>query len=190
MPELEVLGGGRAYSVALDEEDFAWASLCPPRWYCRSARDSRKRFVFRPVKMIRACDGSKTSRFQYLARVILRARAGFAVTYRDGDPLNLRRSNLRLVETAELPRLSAKSRRRRGGRRDTPFYGVYHLGRSGRWQASLRVSGKLLHLGVFETPEEAAVVYDAAVRSHGLDRRRLNFAVPVEVETCRIEIER
>jgi hypothetical protein len=140
------------------------------------------------VTLRRARDGEQTSRFQYLPRVIMRVRTGLAVTYRDGNPLNLVRANLRVVELAELPKMAARSRRRRGGRRDSPYFGVYLQRRSGKWQTLVRISGHLHYFGSYETPEEAADVHDEAVRANDLDRRRLNFPEPQELEGCRVEM--
>lgn len=41
-----------------------------------------------------------------------------------------------------------------------------------RWQASLKVAGNMLYLGVFDTPEAAHIAYEAArARHHGEFRR-------------------
>jgi len=39
------------------------------------------------------------------------------------------------------------------------------------WQAQIRVDGKVVYLGVRETAEEAAKLYDQAVERYGLGRR-------------------
>ena len=80
------------------------------------------------------------------------------VDHIDGDPLNNRRANLRLVTSAQNSRNSRKTSRRR-----TSIYkGVCFDRRSKRWVSNIRVNGGALTLGHHATPEDAARAYDAA----------------------------
>jgi hypothetical protein len=55
------------------------------------------------------------------------------------------------------------------------YRGVTKIKKSGKWQASLRHSDKLLHLGTYDTAEDAARAYDrAAIKLKG-DKVMLNF---------------
>jgi len=54
------------------------------------------------------------------------------------------------------------------------YKGVEHP-RPGRWRARIRVKDKLLHLGTFDSPEDAAQAYDAAARFYYGVRARCNF---------------
>lgn len=55
------------------------------------------------------------------------------------------------------------------------FIGVYYRKQNGRWMAKIGFNGKLLALGDYGTPEEAARARDAkAVELHG-DCAKLNF---------------
>lgn len=54
------------------------------------------------------------------------------------------------------------------------YHGVAAL-KNGKWQASLRHRGRLIHIGTFTSPEEAARAYDRrAIELHG-DGAKLNF---------------
>lgn len=89
------------------------------------------------------------------------------VDHANGDGLDCRRSNLRVASHAENVR---NARSRKG---TSKFKGVSFS--KGGWRAALRVNYKTVHLGRFETEEEAAVAHDeAARRLHGAFAR-LNF---------------
>ena len=56
----------------------------------------------------------------------------------------------------------------------TPM-GVTHVKRGSKWQASYRHGDKLLYLGRYDTPEEAAMAYDRTVIELKGDKAILNF---------------
>ena len=97
-----------------------------------------------------------------LHRLIMEAPVGMEVDHIDGDPLNNRRANLRLVTHAEnhqnRPRLNSNNR--------SGFRGVSRDVQSEKYRARLVVHGKEIYLGVFDTPEEAAGVAAGGRRKH------------------------
>jgi hypothetical protein len=79
----------------------------------------------------------------------------------DGDRANNRWKNLRIVMHAE----NMKNQKPRNG---SPHKGAKWNKRMGRWQAAITVNYKRLHLGTFDTAEEAHGVYcKAAKKLHG-----------------------
>lgn len=89
---------------------------------------------------------------------------GFAITdHRDGDGLNNRRENLREANAFE------NARNRRLNQNNTSGYkGVAWRAQSSRWSASIRFERRLIHLGYFDTPEDAAAAYaKASAEMHG-----------------------
>jgi hypothetical protein len=46
------------------------------------------------------------------------------------------------------------------------FKGVSYQTKSGKWHAQIKINGKQTYLGRRDTPEEAAVLYEAAARKH------------------------
>lgn len=88
----------------------------------------------------------------FMHRAIVWAPQGRDVDHRDLDGLNNRRSNLRLCTGQQNSwNTRALSRNRTG------FKGVWE--REGKFLACLKVDGRTLHLGTFDTPEEAHATY-------------------------------
>lgn len=89
----------------------------------------------------------------------------------NGDSLNNRRSNIRLAT-----QLQNSWNRRRPTNNTSGYKGVTTFKRGPRpWHAKIGVRGKRYHLGLFATPEEAAVAYDVAAKEHFGVFARLNF---------------
>jgi hypothetical protein len=74
----------------------------------------------------------------------------------NGDKLDNRRSNLRIVD-------ASGSSQNVSGRGRSRFRGVYPS-RNGRWNAKVKFRGRYHCLGTFDTQEEAAAVADAKRR--------------------------
>ena len=108
----------------------------------------------------------------YLHRLILGAEPGVHVDHINGDPLDNRRANLRLA-TLTLNNVNREVRNMTGLR------GVSVVG--DRFKAmissSSRAGRRSIHLGCFDTPEEAARAYDAAALVRWGIFARLNFPI-------------
>jgi hypothetical protein len=89
------------------------------------------------------------------------------VDHHDGDRLNNRRENLRLSTAVTNARNVARHADGAGA-----FKGVYP--KRGRFYAQLMVDGRRLHLGTFDTEEEAARAYNRAAVEHHGEFARLN----------------
>lgn len=106
-----------------------------------------------------------------MARAILWTPPGYRLDHINGDRLDNRRKNLRCV-------LPWQNRTNSGVRRDslTRFKGVsLQNSRKRPFKAVIRVGGKLLWLGAFSSPKEAARAYDQAAQKHFGRFSRLNF---------------
>lgn len=85
---------------------------------------------------------------------LILGKKGFVTDHINGDGLDNRRSNLRSTDRA-TNRINTTTGKR----------GVYNRGR--RWVAQLRIGGKLLNLGSFETYSLALVARVQAEKQHG-----------------------
>lgn len=92
---------------------------------------------------------------------------GMFVDHIDGDPLNNRRANLRLVTPSE----NAANAAARGGK--SKYRGVFQA--RAKWAAQIAKAGVRIHLGTFDTEEEAARAYDAAAADIHGSFARLNL---------------
>ncbi len=91
-------------------------------------------------------------------RAVLDAVPGRDVDHIDGDGLNNRRANLRECTHKQNMANAVVSRRSQLGMK-----GAY-ADKRGRFRASIEVNRKTIHLGSYDTPEEAAAAYRGAAK--------------------------
>lgn len=80
----------------------------------------------------------------------------------NGDRSDNRIANLRLATPSE----NAQNKRKCGTRNSTGYLGATFHKQSGKFQAQIKYDGKARHLGLYDTPEQAAAVYLKAKREH------------------------
>jgi len=136
-------------TVTVDEQDF-W------RFWKQRLFTSSGFVVFR----------NEEGKIHRLHREIMDVRDTRVVLFLDGNPRNCTRANLFVQDRGVYARI----RPAKGASR---YKGVSPY--RGKWQATIRLNGKLKWLGSFETPEEAARVYDDAVLEHRGRDGVLNF---------------
>ena len=144
----------RNQTAQVDSLDSDLAAL---RWQARPGK--RTWYAYRTVDIAGKCINVAMHRV-ILSRMLGRELSDSEqVDHINGDGLDNRRSNLRLVDS----RLNARNRRTR---RDssTGVRGVEQIGR--KYRARINVAGKHIHLGVFETLDEAKDAYAQASRNY------------------------
>jgi hypothetical protein len=93
------------------------------------------------------------------------------VDHRDGDGLNNQDENLRVCNSTGNARNASKRSDNTSG-----YKGVTLNKWGNKYEAKIRVNGKLIHLGTFSSPIDAAHAYDAAAKEHHGDFASLNFS--------------
>lgn len=103
-------------------------------------------------------------------RVILNARDGELVDHINGNKLDNRKENLRIANQAQNMRNCGIRATNTSGYKGVRFHKA-----SKKWKAEITKDYKNYHIGMFDTPEEAARAYDAkAVELFG-EFAKLNF---------------
>lgn len=108
-------------------------------------------------------------KLQLIHRLIMNAPKNMTVDHINGNGLDNRRNNLRLAtrkENARNQKLNKKS--------TTGFKGVSFHKRDKKYTAQIKLD-KLMHLGYFENPIEAAIAYDTAAKKYFGEFANLNF---------------
>lgn len=104
------------------------------------------------------------------SRLIMNAQKGQIVDHINGNKLDNRKANLRFATKQQNRANGGPMNRNKSG-----FRGVSLGNKMKRWRAEIKVGDKNIHLGYFDTPEEAAKAWDEAALEHHGEFARLNF---------------
>lgn len=119
-----------------------------------------------------------------LHRMIMSAKQGEVVDHINGNPADCRRGNLRITTqhrnsyNSRLPKSST-----------TGYKGVCFDKRVNRYMAHIHPDGKMVLLGYFNRPEEAAIAYDRAASFYFGEYARLNFSKEAANEAEVLELD-
>lgn len=155
----------------VDDEDYDY--LMQFKWHVIPHKNGTN---FYAARGYRKEDGKKST--MLLHRELLnpvaffREAGGIEVDHINGDPLDNRRCNLRIVTKTENNRNRSKSPHLKTSSR---FKGVSFHKRTGLWQAYIKTNDQMNRLGYFADETAAARAYDeGAKRLHG-KFAKLNF---------------
>lgn len=131
----------QGYSAIVDDEDYEW--LSQHKW---AVKDSRgKRYATRAL-------GSRGKQITiWMHRLIMNCPGGMEIDHINGDSLDNRRDNLRIVTRAQNLRNRKTFKNSKSG-----FKGVVYNPINGKWKV-------IINFGTYDTAEEAAKAYVKAI---------------------------
>jgi hypothetical protein len=139
----------KGHVALVDDEDFE----CLSQWKWQIDAKGY------PRRMARI-NGKKVN--LYLARQIMNPAQGLVVDHQNHDPLDNRRSNLRIATVSQNVQNSRRRKKSRSAK------GVYWVTAEGKWRARIMANGVRTNLGNFDSHDQAATAYkNAAFSLHG-----------------------
>ena len=147
----------RGQKTIVDDEDYEY--LMQWKWHCNDGGYAVRRTPKGPVQAVR------------MHRQLLNAPDGLEVDHINGNRLDNRRCNLRLVTRSQN-----QINRARPIDSKSKYKGVSYdwIRRIPAWKALIRVDGKVVRIGLFKTEREAALAYNEAAKKYHGEFARLN----------------
>lgn len=146
----------------VDDEDYDYLSQF--KWY--ASKERGRYYATRGNKVINWV--RQKPALIKMHREIMNFPEGMQVDHINHNSLDNRKSNLRIC-TVRQNLMNRKPK----ANRISKYLGVDHNGCS--WVARIGVNWESIHLGSFETEEQAAKAYDIAARQHFGEFANLNF---------------
>lgn len=169
----------KGMKTVVDDDDYEWLSKY--KWNASAESGGRPGFRAKTTLYKIWDDGFTWRRSELMHRMIMKAKRGEVVDHINGDPLDNRKSNLRICTMTENSRNGKKGTHKKrkctsqykGATLATtnhPKYGKYQY-----WRSQIVCDGEVIYLGQFKTEEEAAQAYDFAAKEYFGEFARLNF---------------
>jgi hypothetical protein len=151
----------------VDDRDYEWASKM--RWFGMRT-ESGGIYVTGALSRV-----NRIQRHVLLHRMIMEAPKGVECDHKNGNSLDNRRSNLRLV----TPSQNNRGFKRKSAGKSSRYRGVCWYGARGKWIAGIGVfiahgRTKRVHLGYFLREVDAARAYNRSAIRFGFAREALN----------------
>jgi AP2 domain len=142
--------------VALvDDEDYE--ELSKHKWHLHKNTRSRTWYARRNVK---AVNGKRSSILMH-RQILGITDPDIQVDHRGGNGLDNQRENLRKALYIENKRNTPRYKSNASG-----YKGVWWHKHVQKWATKIQVSGKGIHLGYYNTPEDAHYAYCIAAKNH------------------------
>jgi len=115
--------------------------------------------------------GPGKTKLASMHRMLMDPPAHLLVDHHDNNSLDNRRANLRLATHSE----NCCNRQKIRTKTSSKYIGVYFEKRTGKWTSKIRIPGKRIWLGRFDSEIDAARAYDKAAKKYHKEFARLNF---------------
>jgi hypothetical protein len=149
-----LLNGNSGKSVIIDDED--WPKVSSYKWYLHSAGYAVRTYM-----------KDRKNYAIYMHREIMGSAQN--IDHINGNKLDNRKDNLRICTQKENTWNNGVSTANTSG-----YKGVYWNKQRNKWAAKINRHGKQIHIGLFDTPEEAAKAYNAKASQTSSGFERLN----------------
>lgn len=134
----------------VSDEDYE--ELSQWKWYYKAQPDSNGGYAARNTAYVRG----KSRTTIKMHRQLLSPEPRFEVDHINGDKLDNRRENLRVVTKSQ----NQWNRKKQKG--SSQYKGVYWNKRCNKWFAQIQYKGKFHYLGLHEDEKDAALAYQEA----------------------------
>lgn len=151
MQEIELTQG----QVAL-VDDGDYEMLNQYKWHALKGKGG-----FYAARNIPSATTKSGHTYQSMHRLIMGNPVGMDIDHINHDGLDNRQSNLRAATRAENG-----ANRLMNSDNTSGYKGVCFNKATGTWRAGIKVDGKQLYLGLFDTAEQGALAYDQAAILH------------------------
>lgn len=138
----------------IDDEDFA--EISKYKWFAHFDPSSGRYYVGRQISV-----GKKKQQTIKMHRVILQAKPNEIADHINRNPLDNRRANIRIVTASEN-----NMNRKLFKNNSSGYRGVTYLSRRQKYQVCIQFNRNRKYIGIFNTPEEAAIAYNAAAKKY------------------------
>lgn len=152
----------QGYVALVDAEDYD--RLSAYKWSAKVKEDGR---VYAQASILR--NGKKTTMLMH--RFLLDAPRGVQVDHRNNLGTDNFKANLRLCDGSQNNQNSCPRKKRV----TATFKGVWRSKDRAHFRAAIKIHGRQIHLGMFQSEDAAARAYDAAAIQHFGEFARTNF---------------
>jgi hypothetical protein len=143
----------------VDDEDYEYLNQW--KWYCSTAGYANRATVR---------DKNYKQKKILIHRVIMKAPKNLQVDHINGNRLDNRKENLRIVTKQQ----NHMNRRKLDLKKSSKFKGVSYYSLSKKWVATIYFKNKRFHLGYFDNEIDAAKEYNTAAKKIHGEYARLN----------------
>jgi hypothetical protein len=155
----------KGYVALVDDEDFEWLSKF--KWQA-NIKHSGDVYAHRDTLAHEIRDNPALPNKTKMHRLIMGFPEGKHVDHINGNTLDNRRQNLRVCSKGENMRNSKLQRRSKTG-----YKGVSVASKT-TFSAHIRIEKRLIHIGNFKSPIEAAIAYNEHAIKHFGEFARIN----------------